>query len=78
MRLSPTLKRFSLKGTIFYYMDMVVLSNRSQQTVPGAIAHIKGLSYLSDYDVIMRMECLNRRGHKMGNELKLVKCSFLL
>ena len=57
-------------------MDVVVLSNRPQWTVPGAIAHIKGLSYISDYGVIMRMECLNRRGHKRGNELKLVKCSF--
>ena len=59
-------------------MDVVVSSNRSQRTVPRAIANIKGLSNLSDYDVIMRTECLNRRGHKKENELKLVKCSFLL
>ena len=38
--------------------------NLSQQTAPIAIAHIKGLSYLSDYDVIMGMEWLNSWGHK--------------
>ena len=68
------LRQLHLKAQFFYYMDVVVLYNRSQQTVPRTIAHIRGLSYLSDYDVIMRMECLNRRGHKRENKLKLVKC----
>ena len=50
---------YGKKPQIFPYIDGVVFYNRS---VPRGIAHIKDLSYLSDYDVIMRMECLNRRG----------------
>ena len=70
----------SLKAQFFHYTlyGCGSLVNCSQKTVPRAIAHIKGLSYLRYYDVIMMMECLNRRGLTTENKLKLVKCSILL
>ena len=58
------LELYALKAHVFHYINVVVLYNLSRQTVLIAIAHIKGLSYQSDYDVNMRMECLNNWDHK--------------
>ena len=60
-------RKVCLKALILYYMDGMILYNRAQYSIPRAIAHIKDLSYLSDYN-IMRLECLNRRGHKRENK----------
>ena len=45
-----------LKVHVLAYIDVVVFRSHAQQTVTRAISHIKGLSNLSAYEVIMEIE----------------------